>query len=35
MARKGQARAGEMFTVDATVDRYVALWDRMLAARSR
>jgi glycosyltransferase involved in cell wall biosynthesis len=35
MARKGQARAREMFTVDATVDRYVALWDRMLAARSR
>jgi glycosyltransferase involved in cell wall biosynthesis len=35
MGRKGLAMASEMFTVDATVDRYVALYDRVLAARSR
>ncbi len=35
MAQKGQARAAEMFTVEATVDRYVELYDRVLAARSR
>jgi glycosyltransferase involved in cell wall biosynthesis len=34
MGRKGLAMASEMFTVDSTVDRYVELYDRVLAARS-
>jgi len=33
MGRRARAIAEEMFTVDATVDRYVALFDRVLAAR--
>jgi hypothetical protein len=33
MGRRAREIAEEMFTVDATVDRYVALFDRVLAAR--